>query len=115
MALLSKNKGKVGEREAAELLREFGFEAARGVQYQGGADSQDLKHNMTGFHIEVKRTERLKMWDAMDQARNDAKQGDVPLVLHRANRKDWVVILDAKQFMELLNRYVFEPQEGSAS
>ena len=30
---MSRNKGKVGEREVAELLRAHGFPARRGVQY----------------------------------------------------------------------------------
>ena len=39
MSLNSRRKGKVGEREFAGLLREHGFDARRGVQFAGGADS----------------------------------------------------------------------------
>lgn len=34
----SRQKGKVGEREFASLLREHGFDARRGQQFSGGAD-----------------------------------------------------------------------------
>jgi Holliday junction resolvase len=60
MGKMSRTKGKVGEREVAELLRANGFHAARrGVQYQGGADSPDVI-GLPGFHNEVKRTEAAR-------------------------------------------------------
>jgi Holliday junction resolvase len=90
---MSRNKGKRGELElAAELRRLFGVDARRGVQYHGGADSPDVVSDLPGIHIEVKRTERLSLYPAMNQAVNDA--GDkVPVVCHRANRQDWVAII----------------------
>ena len=93
MGKKSLTKGKVGERElAAELRRLFGVEARRGVQYAGGADSPDVVSDLPGIHIEVKRTERLSLYPAMEQAAADA--GDkVPIVCHRANRQDWVAIV----------------------
>lgn len=101
MGLRSKVKGKVGEREVAALLREYGYEARRGVQYQGGPGSPDVQ-GLPGFHIEVKRVEALHLWPAMDQAKADAKAGDVPIVMHRPNKRDWVVIIDARDFLKLL-------------
>jgi len=93
MSRMSRNKGKRGELElAAELRRLFGVDARRGVQYHGGADSPDVVADLPGIHIEVKRTERLSLYPAMEQAAADA--GDkVPIVCHRANRKDWVAII----------------------
>ena len=93
MSRMSRNKGKRGELElAAELRRLFGVDARRGVQYHGGADSPDVVSDLPGIHIEVKRTERLSLYPAMNQAVNDA--GDkVPVVCHRANRQDWVAII----------------------
>ena len=101
-------KGKAGEREAAELFRKFGFEARRGQQFSGGGDSPDVVHNMEGFHVEVKRTERFALWAALAQAKKDKKAGDTPLVLHRMNRKPWVVVMDAEDFLALMREYVFE-------
>ena len=93
MSRMSRNKGKRGELElAAELRRLFGVDARRGVQYHGGADSPDVVTDLPGIHIEVKRTERLSLYPAMNQAVNDA--GDkVPVVCHRANRQEWVAII----------------------
>ena len=42
--MMSKTKGKVGEREVAALLRQYGFEAKRGVQHQGGSDGADQRN-----------------------------------------------------------------------
>ena len=56
----SRNKGKVGERELAKKLREYGFEARRGQQYCGADGSADVV-GLEGVHIECKRTERLSL------------------------------------------------------
>ena len=70
----SRDKGKRGEREIAGLLRDYGYDARRGVQYHGGADSPDVV-GLPGVHIEVKRTETLSLYPAMEQAKHDAAQG----------------------------------------
>lgn len=93
MGKASKRKGKVGEREAAaEVTRIFGVAAKRGVQYQGGAGSPDIVTDLPGVHFEVKRCEKLRLYDALAQATNDAS-GSVPVVLHRQNGKPWVAII----------------------
>lgn len=97
----SRSKGARGEREAAELLRTHGFQAHRGRQYHGGADSPDVVHTIPGIHIEVKRVEALHLWGAMDQASNDAGER-VPMVLHRRNNRPWLAILPADDLLELL-------------
>lgn len=93
MGLKSRNKGKVGEREAAhELARVLGIEARRGQQFAGGTDSPDVVTECDELHVEVKRTERLSLYTALDQSIADA--GDkLPVVLHRCNRRPWVVVL----------------------
>lgn len=104
MGLKSKTKGKVGEREVAALLREYGFVGQRGVQYQGGKDSADVL-GLPGYHIEVKRVERFDLEAAMDQARNDAAGAAVPIVFHRKSKRDWVVVLDADKFLTLVRGF----------
>lgn len=92
MGMMSKRKGKVGEREAAAALAEtFGVEARRGVQYAGGPDSPNVV-GLPGCHVEVKRCESLRLYPAMDQATADAGEL-VPLLLHRRNRGDWLAIV----------------------
>jgi len=103
MGKTSREKGKRGEREVASFLREYGYDARRGVQYHGGKDSPDVV-GLPGIHIEVKRTERLHLWDALAQAKADA--GDnIPVVFHRANDCQWVVIMDARDWMKLFQAW----------
>lgn len=100
MGKMSRNKGKVGEREVAELLRAAGYPARRGIQFAGGPDSPDVV-GLDGCHIEVKRTETLRLWPALEQAMRDRRAGDLATVWHRANSRPWVVILPAADFLSL--------------
>lgn len=103
MAINSKAKGKRAELEIAALLREYGYEARRGVQYHGGEDSPDVV-GLPGVHIEVKHVERLNINEAMEQADRDS--GDnVPVVIHRRNRTPWLVTMHFDDFMEMYKDY----------
>ena len=104
MTINSSRKGKVGEREAALFLRTHGFEARRGQQHAGGPDSPDVVHDIDGIHLEVKRVEKLRIYEALEQADRDSAVSDMPVVLHRRNRKPWVVIMYGGDFLELVGR-----------
>ena len=107
MGSMSKRKGKVGEREAAaELGSLLGVDARRGVQYQGGPDSPDVVLEGVAIHVEAKRTERLCLWDAIEQARSEAPTGAVPMVWHRCNRRPSVVIVETARLVELAREVV---------
>lgn len=102
MGRASREKGKAGEREFAAFLRSHGIEARRGVQYAGGGDSPDVVHGLDGVHFEVKRVERLSLWPSLEQAMQDAG-GNVPVVAHRSNKREWVVVLRAEDFLTLVS------------
>ena len=108
MGKLSNEKGKRGELEARDLLRKFGFEARRGQQYAGGGDSPDVVHDMEGFHVEVKRVESGNPYLWLEQANRDKKDGEQAIVLHKRNRKQWIVVMDAEEFLALVKEFVFE-------
>lgn len=99
----SKQKGKVGEAEVVHILKEHGFEdARRTAQYCGmSGDAADVI-GLPGFHLEVKRQERLSIWDWIEQAERDHKEGTIPIVVFRKSRKKWQVCLDFEQFLELI-------------
>lgn len=103
MGKTSREKGKRGEREVASLLRGFGYDARRGVQYQGGQDSPDVV-GLKGVHIEVKRTERLDLYGALSQSKADAGE-DMPVVIHRKNNCEWVVIQPLKDWIDLYREW----------
>jgi hypothetical protein len=99
---MSRQKGKRGEREAAaELGAILGVDARRGVQYQGGPDSPDVVLDGVPIHVEAKRTERLSLWAAIEQAKADAPAGAVPIVWHKCNRRESVLILETSQLLAL--------------
>jgi hypothetical protein len=107
MGRAAREKGKRGEREAAaELGTLLGVDARRGVQYQGGPDSPDVVIDGVAIHVEAKRTEKLTLWPAVDQARADAPTGKVPLVWHRPNRRGSVVIVETARLLELARELV---------
>lgn len=91
MSKMSRNKGKRGERELASKLREYGYDTRRGQQYCGANGDADVI-GLPGIHIECKRTERLSLYDAMAQAKADARLGEMPVVMHRKNNSEWLVI-----------------------
>jgi hypothetical protein len=102
MGRMSRQKGKRGEREAAaELGAILGVDARRGVQYQGGPDSPDVVLDGVPIHVEAKRTERLSLWAAVEQAKADAPAGAVPIVWHKCNRRESVLILETSQLLAL--------------
>jgi hypothetical protein len=102
MGRASREKGKRGEREAAaELGAILGVEARRGVQYQGGPDSPDVVLPGVPIHVEAKRTERLSLWAAMEQAKADAPAGSVPVVWHKPNRRGSVIIVETASLQAL--------------
>ena len=104
MGRMSKNKGARGERELAnELERLFKCQAHRGRQYSGGSESPDVVTTIDGVHIECKRVEQFRLWDALEQANSDC--GDkTPIVCHRKNNKPWVVVVELDKHPELIKR-----------
>jgi Holliday junction resolvase len=98
---MSRQKGKRGEREcAAELASLLGVTARRGVQYQGGPDSPDVVLDGVNIHVECKRTERLDLYAAITQARDECG-GKVPIVWHRRNNHDSVVIIETSRLLDV--------------
>lgn len=99
----SRNKGKVGELELSEILRSHGHAARRGVQYAGSSGSPDVV-GLAGYHIECKRVEAGNLYKWLDQAIRDADGRNTPIVCHRKNRREWVVILRLDDFLPLVSK-----------
>ena len=96
----SRAKGKAGELELAQLLRAYGYTARRGQQYSGANGDADVV-GLQGVHIECKRVERLNIDNAMQQSINDARELELPVVMHRRNGKRWLVTMTLDDFMNL--------------
>ncbi|MBT6485276.1 MAG: hypothetical protein HOK71_11530 [Planctomycetaceae bacterium] len=101
MGRRSRDKGKRGELEAAaEIRRIFGTDASRGRQFRGSDDSPDIVTGIEGVHFEVKRAEALRLYEALEQATADAGT-NIPVVLHRQNRRPWVLAVRLDDLPEL--------------
>ena len=95
-----RQKGKKGELELARVLRDYGYDTRRGQQYCGANGDADVV-GLPGVHIECKRVERLNLEDAVVQAQRDARPGEMPVVMHRRNRGQWLVTMTLADWMEL--------------
>ena len=96
----SRNKGKRGELEAARILREHGYEARRSQQYAGINNDADVV-GLPGIHIEVKRVEKLNVDEALQQSIRDAKDDEVPVLMHRKNRTEWKITMLFDDWIEM--------------
>lgn len=102
----SRMKGKNGELEISKILREHGFsEARRSQQYAGTNNDADVI-GLPGIHVEVKRVERLQLENAMEQSIRDARPGEIPVVMHRKNRKPWLVTMELERWLELYKNQI---------
>lgn len=100
----SREKGKKGERELANLLKDEGYDCKRGQQFCGINGNADVI-GLNGIHIECKRVEKLNLRKAMKQAINDSKNEDIPAVFHRTNREDWKVTMLFSDWIKLYREW----------
>ena len=59
---------------------------------------------LPGVHIECKRVEKLNLYAAVEQSRNDAREAEIPVVMHRKNRREWLVTMPLKEWMKMYER-----------
>ena len=102
----SRNKGKCGELELVNFLKERGIEARRGQQYEGSSDSPDVIAGgcVAGIHFEVKRVQAGNPYNWHHQACTDADLCKIPVVAHRKNNKPWLAILDMRDFINIMEK-----------
>lgn len=100
----SREKGKRGERELASVLRNYGYDCRRSVQYCGANGDADVV-GLPDIHIECKRVEHLNLYDAMSQSRADSTMDEFPVVMHRKNNSEWLVTMTLADWIELYEEY----------
>lgn len=98
----SRNKGKVGERELAVVLRSHGYRNARRGQQRSGLDQADVVDGPPGWHLECKRVESLNVHRAFAQATTDAPPGAVPMVATRKNGSEWLAVVELDVLLALI-------------
>ena len=100
----SRAKGAAGERELAKELRFYGYQTRRGQQYSGANGDADVE-GIPHLHIECKRVQRLNLEDAYAQSKRDARDGEIPVVMHRKNHNKWMVTLSLEDFIEIFKEW----------
>lgn len=108
MGRRSKQKGKRGEREVANILKRYGYEARRTAQYCGSTGDASDVIGLEGYHIEVKNVERLNLWKAIEQSRHDAMEAgkkEVPVVVFKKSRTSWQICIEFEEFLKILQNH----------
>ena len=114
----SKAKGKRGELEARDYVRQHWFapRCIRSAQ-AGGAFAADLLHAGENLHVEVKRRQRIAATHFMRQAEQDCGDMDVPVVLMREDKyPSWLVVMrieDTEKFLKIIQQNK-ETNDGNA-
>lgn len=110
----SRDKGARGEREWAGLLgtRFPHLEFARGIQTRGGGAEVADVFGLPGYHLEIKRVEKLNIWSALEQAGRDAAAVLTPVVAFRRNHGAWFVAIPAHHFFDLIEVRLPTPNRG---
>ena len=100
----SRAKGARYERHVAGLFRSEGYEARRGQQFSGANGDPDVI-GPPGIHIEAKHVERLNLYDAVDQSKRDARDGEIPIVIHKKNHHNDLVTMEFTDWIKLFREW----------
>lgn len=99
-------KGKRGEMEVVNLLRETGVDetARRDPASGGGIYGKSDVINSINYNIEVKRQERLNIWTAIDQVEEySAMNHAIPSVFFKRSRMtEWWVAIPFREWGKLI-------------
>lgn len=110
MGKMSRDKGKRGELELAKKLREYGYETRRGQQFCGAKGDADVI-GLPGIHIEVKRVEKLNLYEAVKQSVRDSVYEELPAVFHRKNNQEWLVTMRLSEWIDLYKKGLWLGEE----
>lgn len=111
MSNTAKAKGRLGQQEIRDrLLKEFPeFEPddiKSTIMGDTGADIQlsPAARRKLNIAAEVKRRKSAgkTFYDFLEQARGHVSKGEDPVVFFRADRKEWLVIIDLDLYIKML-------------
>lgn len=96
------NRDKHAEREICTRIREtLGINAVPNVMHSREGGGADIKLNP--YSIEVRRRARIGLlYDWMTQAKKDCLHDERPLVLCRADGKEWLAVMPIDELFRLM-------------
>ena len=106
----SRDKGKRNELLVAHFFQKYGFDARRGQQFSGIHGDADVV-GVPYLHLEVKAVQKLNLDKAMEQSERDAREGEIPVVVHRKDRQDWRITLSLSDFMKFYMVWLWHEEE----
>ena len=108
MPAKSQRKGRGGERELVQILRDRGYPVTAGEPMSFGS-CPDIS-GLPDIHIECKRVERLNIYSAICQAVEDSRKfsDGLPAVFHRKNRHGWLVTMRLEDWIKIYGRTTFD-------
>lgn len=105
MSKAQRTKGAAGEREICDMIFEnLGIEVHRNLQQtrDGGADIK-----LKPYSIEVKRRAAIgNIYDWMNQASAGCDMAERPIVVCRADRKQWLAVMPIEELFRLIREEV---------
>ena len=90
MSNTSRRKGLNGEHEVAAIWMAAGF-AVRNLEHTG--DHLVIGRPGLTIHSEVKRRERINVWELIAQMEAETPQGAMPVGAFRRNRGRWYAVV----------------------
>ena len=105
MSKASRDKGKRGERLLRDVWRSHGYdEAHRSGQFSArGESSADIEGVDPRLHIECKvgYDGYSRLYQFLEQAVRDAKEGQIPIVNCKMDRHEWLCVMRLDDFIEM--------------
>lgn len=116
MSAASRRKGVLGEREVAQAFEQAGW-TVRGLEGQGDqlcvrlvklpeymkpTAAELASGALRTLHVEVKRQERLRIPEWLEQARTEAPPGVPPVLVFRQSRGQWIACLPLDDLLRLI-------------
>lgn len=119
MSKSQRDKGARYEREVANYLKGFGYDAHRSAQWCGKTGQAPDVVGLPHVHIECKHyANRGFDYAWLDQAKRDAKPGEMPVVFHKTDYHEDIVTMRRCDFMDLYveweaSMYLAELEKGN--
>jgi len=104
----SQQKGKRFEREVAKQInKKFETNVRRtplsgGMAFKGDIICIDDNSIISEFSFECKNQEKLNIWKALEQSRNDAPQRTMPVVVFTKNHEKDYIALELEDFLNII-------------
>lgn len=113
MSRSQREKGKLGERRARDIVKSWGINARRGVQYRGDPEAPDVVCE-ADIYVEAKWRAAGHPGKWLAEAAVEAPLNHVPCVIHKRPRQPELVTLYAEHvpaFVDAVRRAIAKGQE----